>query len=157
MGCKEPGLAMAMARFMTDPDTWTLSARANAGAFAPPGVYAGTYTGNRIADRRIMTEVYKPTGKKSFDEAVRVILEVADHAVTLPPSNAGKQVMEAMTRGVNAALLGPQDPESAMKSAAREAQLALGPPPPDYDPDWPPGLAQRSPGVRRGLFEARRR
>jgi multiple sugar transport system substrate-binding protein len=124
---KEPGLATSMARFMTDPDTWVLSAKANLATFAPPRVYAGTYTGNRIADDRILKEVYQPSGKRSFDDAVKVVLGVSDHAVTLPPSIAGKEVTDAMTQGVNAALLGRQDPETAMRAANHQAQESLIP------------------------------
>jgi multiple sugar transport system substrate-binding protein len=124
-GAREPALAIAMAKFMTDPDTWVLSAKANAATFAPPRAYAGTYTGNRVADGRIFKEVYQPSGKKSFDQGVRVVLQVADQAVTLPPSSAGKDVTDAMTRGVEAALLGRQDPEAAMKEANQQARLAL--------------------------------
>jgi multiple sugar transport system substrate-binding protein len=126
-GASNAGVAMAFARFMTDPDTWVLSARANVATFAPPRVYAGTYTANSVADQRILKEVYQPSGRKSFDDGVRTVLGVQDHAVILPPSIAGKEVTDAMTDGVNAALLGRQDVEAALKSANQRAQQALHP------------------------------
>lgn len=126
-GASNPGVAMAMARFLTEPDTWVLSARANVATFTPPRVYAGTYTGNKVADERIFKEVYQPSGRRSFDDGVKVVLDVQDHAVTLPPSPAGKEVTDAMTDGVNAALLGRQDVDGAMKAANQRAQQALSP------------------------------
>ncbi len=124
-GATSPGLAMAMAKFITDPDTWVLSARANVATFGPPRVYAGTCTGNRLADERIFKDVYRPSGKQAFDEAVRIVLDIKEHAVTLPGSRAAGDVTDAMTEGVNAALLGRQDTAAAMKAANQRARQAL--------------------------------
>lgn len=126
-GAANPGVAFAMAQFLTEPDTWVLSAKANVATFVAPKVYAGTYTGNKVADERIFKEVYQPSGRRSFDDGVKVVLDVQDHAVTLPPSIAGKEVTDAMTDGVNAALLGRQDADAAMKAANQRAQQALSP------------------------------
>lgn len=126
-GAANPGVAMAFAKFLTDPDTWVLSAKANVATFAPPRVYAGTYTANSVADARIMKEVYRPSGRRSFDDGVKVVLGVQDHAVALPPSTAGNEVTDAMKDGVNAALLGRQDTAAALHAANQRAQQALNP------------------------------
>jgi multiple sugar transport system substrate-binding protein len=124
-GARNPGLAFAMARFMTDPDTWVLSAKANVASFTAPRQYAGTYTANRVADQRIFKEVYKSTGNKSFDDGVRTVLSVQEHAVILPPSRAGKEVTDAFTQGCASYLLGKTSAQAALRDANQKAQQAV--------------------------------
>lgn len=123
-GSKNAGLATAFMKFMTDPDTWVLAAKANV-AGLKGGVFTGIYTANTKADKRIFAEVYKASGKASFDDAVKVFQRIQDEAVTLPPSAAGNEVVQDYTDAVRNVLLKRQPADAAMRSGNQKIQAAL--------------------------------
>ncbi len=123
-GSKNAGLATAFMKFMTDPDTWVLSAKANV-ANLKGGVFTGIYTANTKADKRIFDEVYKPSGKASFDDAVKIFQRIQDEAVTLPPSAAGNEVVQNYTDAVRNVLLKRQPADAAMRAGNQKIQAAL--------------------------------
>jgi multiple sugar transport system substrate-binding protein len=125
-GAPNPELAFEFARFMVSPDAWVEGAKAaKEDRELLGGLYLGSYTANRAADERIFTEVYKPTGKKQWDDAVQVIRGLQDKAVTLPASAAGAEVLAALDKAVLQVLTGKATPEAALKAADQEAQTAL--------------------------------
>ena len=125
-GAKNPEAACAFMKTMTAPATWLAAAKARAKARAADDqIFTGVFTGNRVADEQIFSEVYKPSGKGPFDNAVKVALEVQDKAFATPSNPAGAEFKQAWTDGVNRALNGEQDPQAALDQAQREAQAAL--------------------------------
>ncbi|MDQ3404905.1 MAG: extracellular solute-binding protein [Actinomycetota bacterium] len=127
-GAKHPGSACTFIKTMTEAKTWVSAAKARAEAVRGKGntyTYTGTYTGNHVADKEIFAEVYKPTGNKVFDDAVRTLLTVQDNAFTQPTTAAGQQVRDAWRGAVNRVLGGEQKPAEALAQAQREAQTAL--------------------------------
>ena len=125
-GAENPEAACAFMKTMTAPDTWVTAAKARVKARAEAGqLFTGVYTGNRVADEQIFSEVYKPSGNKVFDNAVQVALNVQDKAFAIPSNPAGAEFNQAWMDGVNRALNGEQDPQAALEQAQREAQAAL--------------------------------
>ena len=125
-GAKNPEAACAFMKTMTAPKTWLAAARARAKTRAAAGqLFTGVYTGNRVADQQIFSEVYKPSGNKPFDQAVKVALAVQDKAFAIPANPAGAEFKQAWMDAVNRALNGEQDPQAALEQAQQEAQKAL--------------------------------
>ncbi len=125
-GAKNPDAACAFMKTMTAPATWLAAAEARAKARAQAGqTFTGVYTGNRVADEQIFSEVYKSSGNAAFDNAVQVALAVQDKAFATPSNPAGAEFRQAWTDAVNRALNGEQDPQAALEQAQREAQEAL--------------------------------
>ena len=125
-GAGDPNAAFEFMKFMTATDTWVAAAEASKKDIeSQGGVYTGTYTANDEADRRIFEEVYEPTGNEAFDDAVKVILEAQEVAVSTPPSAAGEEVKRAWEDGANKVLLGELSAEEAMTEADEAAQNAL--------------------------------
>ena len=50
-----------------------------------------SYTGNSIADVKIYEDLYQKTRKKSFDDAVRLLVQVQKYSFTIPASPAGSE------------------------------------------------------------------
>ena len=71
-----------------------------------------------------METVYEPV-KPNFDAAVQLLVDVQEHAFTLPASPAGAEVNQALTDAINRVLTGTQTPEQALQRAQQEAQAAL--------------------------------
>jgi multiple sugar transport system substrate-binding protein len=125
-GAKHAGSACTFVKTMTDAPTWVEAARARAEAIKKDGkIYTGTYTGNQAADKQIFSEVYRPSGNKVFDDAVKTLLTVQDNAFTQPTTSAGQQVRDAWRGAVNRVLGGQQKPADALAQAQQEAQTAL--------------------------------
>ena len=125
-GAKNPEAACAFMKTMTAPETWLAAARARAETRAAEGqLFTGVYTGNRVADEQIFSEVYQPSGDVAFDQAVQVALDVQDNAFAIPANPAGAQFRQAWMDAVNRALNGEQDPQTALEQAQEEAQEAL--------------------------------
>ena len=125
-GAENPEAACAFMKTMTAPATWLAAAKARAEARAADNqIFTGVFTGNRVADQEIFSEVYEPSGNGPFDNAVKVALEVQDKAFATPSNPAGAEFKQAWTDGVNRALNGEQDPQAALDQAQREAQAAL--------------------------------
>lgn len=125
-GAAHKQAACEFAKTMTAPDTWVAAAKAKADKLRSEGkVYTGTYTGNKVADERIFTEVYKPSGHGALDHAVEVVHGVQDAAFSMPPSPAGAEVEKAWTDAVVRVLQGQQSSKDALAQAQQEAQKAL--------------------------------
>ncbi|MEE6257334.1 extracellular solute-binding protein [Plantactinospora sonchi] len=125
-GAKNPEAACAFAKEMTSTDTWVAAAKARVEARkAANAPFTGLYTGNAEADRRIMSEVYQPSGNPRFDQAVQTILSVQDHAFTIPASPAAAEFDKAWMDAVNRVLSGQNDPAEALRRAQSEATAAL--------------------------------
>jgi multiple sugar transport system substrate-binding protein len=111
---------------MTAADTWVAAARARAAALrAKGGYYLGTNTGNAVADQRIRTEVFKPTGVPALDNGAKVLQQAQDSAITLPATYAGAEFEKAYTDAATRVLEGSQTPAQALKQAQSDAQKAL--------------------------------
>ncbi len=125
-GAENPEAACAFMKTMTAPETWLAAARARAKTRAADGrLFTGVYTGNRVADEQIFSNVYQPSGNAPFDNAVKVALAVQDKAFAIPANPAGAQFRQAWMDAVNRALNGEQDPQAALEQAQEEAQEAL--------------------------------
>jgi multiple sugar transport system substrate-binding protein len=125
-GAKHPDQACQFAKVMTAADTWVTAAKARAAALrAKGGYYLGTNTGNKVADDRIASEVFKPTGIAALDNGAKVLREAQDSAITLPATYAGAEFEKAYTDAVTRVLEGSQTPAQALKQAQGEAQKAL--------------------------------
>jgi multiple sugar transport system substrate-binding protein len=125
-GAKNPEAACQFMKQMTAPDTWVAAATERAKTREAEGKpNTGVYTGNREADRIIFSEVYKPSGKKAFDDAVQVILKAQESAFSLPPSPGAAQFDKEWRAAVDRVLNENVSPEEALKEADEAAQQAL--------------------------------
>ncbi|MFY1691918.1 ABC transporter substrate-binding protein [Plantactinospora sp. WMMB782] len=125
-GAKNPEAACEFAKRMTATDTWVAAAKARVAARQASGApFTGLYTGNVEADRRIMSEVYRPSGNPRFDQAVQTIVSVQEHAFTIPASRAGAEFDKAWMDAVNRVLSGQSEPAEALRRAQSEATAAL--------------------------------
>ncbi|MFL6077905.1 MAG: extracellular solute-binding protein [Mycobacteriales bacterium] len=125
-GAKHFDKACRFIKVMTDPKTWLTAAKARVKAIqAKHGIYTGTYTANKVADEEIFSQVYKPSGNKAFDDAVKTLQTVQEHAFSTPAVPAGKEIVDAWQSAVNRVLSGQQSPAAALAQAQTEAQTAL--------------------------------
>ncbi|AVT29352.1 sugar ABC transporter substrate-binding protein [Plantactinospora sp. BC1] len=125
-GAKNPEAACEFAKQMTATETWVAAAKARVTARQASGApFTGLYTGNAEADRRIMSEIYRPSGNPRFDNAVQTILSVQEHAFTIPASRAGAEFDKTWMDAVNRVLSGQSEPAEALRRAQSEATAAL--------------------------------
>ncbi|GAA3446216.1 extracellular solute-binding protein [Planomonospora venezuelensis] len=126
-GAKNPDAACAWIKTMTAADTWIAAARARAAKRAQEGkAYTGTYTGNAKADEVIFSEIVKPSGKKPFDDAVKVIRSVQEAGFVVPQSAAAAaEFKKAWEDAATRVLQGEQQPADALERAHTEAQKAI--------------------------------
>jgi multiple sugar transport system substrate-binding protein len=125
-GSKHPDQACQFAKVMTAADTWVAAAKARAAALRKEGgYYLGTNTGNAVADQRIRTEVFKPTGVPALDNGAKVLQQAQDSAIALPATYAGAEFEKAYTDAATRVLEGSQTPQQALDQAQTEAQKAL--------------------------------
>ena len=118
--------ACAFAVTMTETDAWVAAAEVRAEMRAEAGTLnTGVITGNREADEIIFGEIVGETENEVFNQGIDVILEVMDHAFTIPPNPAGAEFRQAWTDAVNRALNEEQSAEEALQQAQEEAQAAL--------------------------------
>lgn len=125
-GSKNPGMACAWMEAMTAPDTWFKAVKVrfdNQRRLNRP--FTGTFTANVIADKRIFEDLYQSFGKKSYDEAVRLLVDVQRYGFEQPSSPGGAEYAQAMTDAVNRVLSGRQTPRQALNQAQKEAQTAI--------------------------------
>lgn len=125
-GAKHVDAACDFIATMTAADTWVAAARARAGARAEEKLpFTGIYTANKVADQRIFTEVYRPSGRRWVDDAVKVVLSLQDDALGTPPSPAGAEVKTEWQAAANRVLLDGDDPAEALSEAQPQAQSAI--------------------------------
>jgi multiple sugar transport system substrate-binding protein len=125
-GAKNPAAACRFAKTMTEAGTWVAAAKARSAARAKKNLpFTGLYSGNKVADEQVFSQVYKPSGNAKFDDAVQTVLGVQDVAFATPPSPAGAEFQKAWQDAVNRVLAGQMEPAAALERAQREAQAAL--------------------------------
>jgi multiple sugar transport system substrate-binding protein len=125
-GAKNPDAACRFAKTMTEASTWVAAAKARSAARAKKNLpFTGLYSGNKVADEQVFSQVYKPSGNAKFDDAVQTVLGVQDVAFATPPSPAGAEFQKAWQDAVNRVLAGQMEPAAALERAQREAQAAL--------------------------------
>jgi multiple sugar transport system substrate-binding protein len=125
-GARNPDAACTFAKTMTATDTWFAAAKARVDQRkADNEAFTGLYTGNVSADKRIMDELYRPSGNRRFDDAVQTILSVQDKGFSLPASPAGAEFDKAWYDAANRALSGQGDARAALNRAQQEASAAL--------------------------------
>ncbi|MGI5274621.1 extracellular solute-binding protein [Nonomuraea sp. CA-218870] len=125
-GARNPEAACRWMKTMTAADTWIAAARARQDKRAQEGkVNIGTYTGNAKADETIFGEVVRPSGRKPFDDAVKVIREVQPVGFAVPQSAAAAEFKKAWEDAGIRVLLEGQAPAEALEQAQSEAQKAI--------------------------------
>jgi multiple sugar transport system substrate-binding protein len=125
-GSAHPGMACAWAKTMTQPDTWLKAVKVrfdNQRRLGRP--FTGTFTANRVADIRIFEDLYQSFGKKAYDDAVHLLIDVQKAGFEWPSSVAGGAVYQAMQDAVNRVLSGKQSVVKALNQAQKEAQTAI--------------------------------
>jgi multiple sugar transport system substrate-binding protein len=124
-GAKNPSLACTWMKTMTSVGTWLAAARKRAATAAEKHQpFTGLYTANAVADRKILQQVYKPISPQ-WDRAVKLLVDVQQHAVSWPSSPAGARIQQALTDAITRVLVGQQTPKAALARAQREAERAL--------------------------------
>ncbi|WP_314174112.1 extracellular solute-binding protein [Streptomyces winkii] len=125
-GSKHVDEACTFIKTMTSTRAWVKAAKAKAKEIrSHDAYYTGDFTGNREADRLIETTVWKPTGKKSFDDATRRLYDIQDDGFAIPANAAGSEFKQAWQDACNRVLSGDQTPKQALEQAQQEAQSAL--------------------------------
>ena len=125
-GAKNPDLACTWMKTITDSPTWVKAAKVRFDAQKAKGrPFTGVYTANSKADVKIFQDIYQPMGKKQFDDAVTLLVNVGKYAFTIPASPAGAEFQQAWMDGVNRVLAGSQTPKQALDQAQKEAQAAI--------------------------------
>jgi len=125
-GAAHPGMACAWAKTMTQTDNWLKAVKVrfdNQRRLGRP--FTGTFTANRLADVRIFEDLYQSFGKKAYDDAVHLLIDVQKAGFEWRSSVAGGAVYQAMTDAVNRVLSGRQTPLKALNQAQKEAQAAI--------------------------------
>ncbi|MEV6908369.1 extracellular solute-binding protein [Amycolatopsis sp. NPDC051071] len=118
--------ACAWIATMTNSSSWIAAARTRADARKAAGKpFTGVYTGNRVADEKIFSELVKLDDKPIFGNAVKAVLEAQKTAFSMPSSPAGAEFKAAWQDAVNRVLSGVQSPAAALRQAQAEAQRAL--------------------------------
>jgi multiple sugar transport system substrate-binding protein len=125
-GADEPEAACRFMKSMTEVDAWVAAAQERVKVRTAKKLpFTGLWTGNADADRRVLDEVYKPSGTTWLDEGVTVIADLQDKAFSLPPTPAGAEVKKAWTDATNDVLAGKATAQEALAQAQKEAQAAL--------------------------------
>ena len=111
---------------MTAADTWVAAAKVRAAARAKENKpFTGLYTANKVADARIFSEVYKPSGVDWIDTGVKTFLAAQDVAFASPPSPAGAEVKAEWQAALGRVLLDGADPGKTLRAAQKQAQAAI--------------------------------
>jgi multiple sugar transport system substrate-binding protein len=124
-GAEHPELACTWMTAITSVKAWLAAARiraANAQKSGQP--FTGLYTANKVADERILNDVYESSSPQ-YDKAVKLLNKVQDDAITWPASPAGAQVQQALSDAITRVLNGSQSPQQALAQAQSEAQKAI--------------------------------
>jgi len=125
-GGESPEAACAFMKVMTAADTWVAAAEASKkDREKNGGLYLGTYTANEEADERIFSEVYEETGRKNLDEAIQVVLDVQDAAISDPASPAAAEVQTAWMDAVLQVIEGEATAQEALDEAQQVAEEAI--------------------------------
>jgi multiple sugar transport system substrate-binding protein len=111
---------------MTEQAAWEAAAQARMDQANTEDVpFTGVFTGHVAADETIHGQMWQPSGKQTWDDAVRTIFDVQEDAFVVPASPAGAEFQRAWTDAVIRVLEGRQSPQEALEQAQQEAQDAL--------------------------------
>lgn len=125
-GSKHPEEACAFVTTMTSADSWVKAARAKAKEVRDTGSpYVADFTGNRVADRVIKNEIWKPSGNAAFDKATNDLYAMQRYGFSVPANAAGTEFRKAWQNAVNRVLSGVQSPQRALDEAQEKAQSVL--------------------------------
>ncbi|MBA2475961.1 MAG: extracellular solute-binding protein [Actinobacteria bacterium] len=125
-GSKDPDLACKWMKAMTAVNTWVSVAKDRLNLRRRQGrAFTGIYTANTNADRKVFEDVYQASGKKQFDDAVKLLVQAPRYGFSLPSSPASQQLRQAYIDAINRVLAGQQTPRVALDQAQREAQDAI--------------------------------
>jgi multiple sugar transport system substrate-binding protein len=121
-GAKNVDQACQWMKVMTQVSTWMAAAKARVDANKAKKLpFTGLYTANKTADQQIYKTYYKPINKY-FDQAVKTVFTVQNHAFGMPSSPGSAEFQQAWQDAVNRVLQGQQSPKAALDQAQKEAQ-----------------------------------
>jgi multiple sugar transport system substrate-binding protein len=125
-GARNRSAAWTFVEFMSRLSTWKIGAEANKRVNAKQGApYIPSLTANKVADRMLSTEVYKPTSEK-FNKVVQLFPFLLEHGRSLPATPVSAQLDDILqTEAVNPALDGSKSPRQALTDAQAKAQQAI--------------------------------
>jgi multiple sugar transport system substrate-binding protein len=124
-GAKNVDQACQWMKVMTQVSTWMSAAKARVDANKAKKLpFTGLYTANKTADQQIYKTYYKPINKY-FDQAVKTVFTVQNHAFGMPSSPGSAEFQQAWQDAVNRVLQGQQSPKAALDQAQKEAQKAI--------------------------------
>jgi multiple sugar transport system substrate-binding protein len=125
-GSKHVDEACTFITSMTSTKSWVKAAKAKAkDTRSRDAAYTGDWTGNLEADRIIEKEVWKPTGRKGFDDATQRLFDIQDEGFAVPANAAGPEFKQAWLNACNQVLSGDLTPREALDRAQSKAQAAL--------------------------------
>ena len=125
-GAKHYDQACDFIATMTSAEAWVAAAKARVAKRAKEKLpFTGIYTANKVADKAIFADVYRPSGRKWVDDAVKTVLSLQDAAFATPPSPAGAEVADEWQAATGRVLLDGDDPGAALRSAQKQAQAAI--------------------------------
>jgi multiple sugar transport system substrate-binding protein len=78
-----------------------------------------------VADKKTYEDIYQSFGQKSFDNAVKILVNAPKYGFELPPTPAGAQFSTAYNNAVQRILTGQQSIRAALNQAQKEAQAAI--------------------------------
>lgn len=113
-------------RVITLPDSWYAAAEVRAEARAEAGeAFTGVYSGNKLADERIFSELVTEESSGAYYDGVQLVLETADLAFSLPPVPAAEEFTRIWQEAVQRVLNGEVAAAEALADADQEAQEAI--------------------------------
>jgi multiple sugar transport system substrate-binding protein len=125
-GSKNAADACAYMKAVTSVQAWLTAAKKRFDARKASGAtFTGVYTANAVADKKTYEDIYQSFGKPQFDNAVKLLVAAPKYGFELPPSPAGRQLVQAYTDAINRVLAGQQSPKAALNQAQKEAQTAI--------------------------------
>jgi multiple sugar transport system substrate-binding protein len=125
-GAKDQDLACKFMKTMTSVAAWKTVGKARFDLRKRQGrAFTGLYTANTKADIAVYEDIYQPMGRKTFDDAVTILVRSPRYGFAIPLSPASIEVKQAYTDAINRVLNGQQSPKQALDQAQKEAQTAI--------------------------------
>ncbi len=126
-GAKNRDAAWEWISFMSAPSIWVQEEQIKKKQLqSQKQLYVPSITGNQVADRMILSQVFTTTGNRAFDDAIRLFPQlIAKNRRTLA-SPVLKQFSDTVhDTGVMPALQGTKKPKDSLADAQSKAQSAL--------------------------------
>jgi multiple sugar transport system substrate-binding protein len=128
----DPEAACAFVATLTNADAWVKAAEARKQIRAssdPPKPNTGVYSANQVANERMFSEVNPPDEMPApFGDAVKVVIENAQHAFALPPSPGNAAIFTGTNSIVSQAVaraLAGENMQAVLDDANQQAQQAI--------------------------------